>query len=665
MLPRRPTVLTFLLLGAGSASADSVDLAPLEVTSTRVTSEWLQTSAAVSSVSVADKPGEQMLTLDSLLMAVPGAVPQSRYNMAQGMRLSIRGFGARSSFGMRGIRVLVDGVPLTMPDGQTEMDGVDLSLVENIEVIRGSASTLYGNGAGGVLAITTREPSLEPRTLVDVGGGADGYRRVRAETSGTSGNLGGLLALNVTNMDGYRDHAASEARNLTGKLRWQADAGVLGVTFQALDNRSEDPGALTLAQVRDKRSQARPQSLLFDSDEQMNQQRLAVNWTSQLSDTDSYQLRTWLGRRDFGNRLPLRAGGQTTYERLFAGVGGQYTHLANWFGLGHQLTTGIDIEQQRDDRERHNNEVGGHTGNLTLRQREKAGGYGLYVQDSIDLTERLQLTLGGRYDATRQSVDDRFPSDGDASDAQRFEDFNYSAGLSYRLTEHTMAYARVATSFETPTLNELSNPTAGGFNTGLQPARALTRELGVKGEWDDLRLEAVVYSILLKDELVAQSTDRGNTYSNAGKSRRDGFELSGEYRPVDNWRLSMAYSYNDYHYTRFEGYDDNRLPGIPRQTLFTEVGYESDAFYARVNMNAYGPQYADNANEARVAGNALFNLRVGTVLKLHGQELEPYVGVDNLTDRRYYDNLRINDTGARYYEPGPGRTLYAGIRASF
>ena len=228
MLPRRPTVLTFLLLGAGSASADSVDLAPLEVTSTRVTSEWLQTPAAVSSVSVADKPGEQMLTLDSLLMAVPGAVPQSRYNMAQGMRLSIRGFGARSSFGMRGIRVLVDGVPLTMPDGQTEMDGVDLSLVENIEVIRGSASTLYGNGAGGVLAITTREPSLEPRTLVDVGGGADGYRRVRAETSGTSGNLGGLLALNVTNMDGYRDHAASEARNLTGKLRWQADAGVLG-----------------------------------------------------------------------------------------------------------------------------------------------------------------------------------------------------------------------------------------------------------------------------------------------------------------------------------------------------------------------------------------------------------------------------------------------------
>ncbi|MDD0972985.1 TonB-dependent receptor family protein [Pseudomonas fontis] len=668
MFSRRRSVVTVLLLSAGTASAaDSIDLAPLEVTSTRVTSTWLETPAAISSVSVADKPGEQLLTLDGLLSAVPGTVSQSRYNMAQGMRLSIRGFGARSSFGMRGIRVMVDGVPLTMPDGQTEMDGVDLGLVERVEVIRGSASTLYGNGAGGVLAIQTREPSLTPTSTIDVSGGEYGYQRLRAETSGTSGNVGGLLALNVTNMDGYREHSTSEARNLTGKVRWQGDNGQLGVTFQALDNRWEDPGALNLQQVRADRGQARPESLKFNSDETITQQRLAVNWTADLDAANSYQLRSWLGHREFGNRLPYSAGGQTSYGRLFAGAGAQFTHRAEWFGLGNVLTTGVDIEQQRDDRERHNNLVGGGTGALTLRQREKAGSVGLYLQDSIDLSERWQLTLGGRYDTIRQSVDDRFLGNGDDSDVQRFEDWNYSVGLSYRINEHYLAYARVATSFETPTLNELTSPTGGGFNSGLEPAKALNRELGLKGEWDNLRWEAVAYSILLQDELVPYTVGgSGPTYyRNAGRSQRDGVELSADYTPVEHWRLSMAYSFSDYRYTRFDPYDDKRLPGIPRQTLFSEVAYEADDFYARLNMNAYGPQYADNANTARVAGVALFNVRLGKRFKLQDQVLEPYVGLDNLTDRRYYDNLRINDGSSRYYEPGPGRTVYAGVKVTF
>lgn len=665
MFTRRHSVMTLLLLGAGSACADSVELAPLEVTSTRVNSAWLQTPASVSAVDIAEKPGEQLLTLDALLSAVPGTVSQSRYNMAQGMRLSIRGFGARSSFGMRGIRVLVDGVPLTMPDGQTEMDGVDLGLVERVEVIRGSASTLYGNGAGGVLAIQTREPSLTPQSSIDVSGGEYGYQRLRAETSGTTGNLGGLLALNVTNLDGYRQHSTSEARNLTGKLRWQGDAGQLGVTFQALDNRSEDPGALTLAEVHAKRDQARAQSLLYNADEDITQQRLALNWTADLSEDDSYQVRSWLGRREFGNRLPYANGGQTSYTRLFAGVGGQYTHKANWFGLDQQVTAGVDLEQQRDDRERHNNQIGGGTGALTLRQQEKAGSVGLYLQDSIELSERWQLTLGGRYDSMRLAVDDRFERDGDDSGSRTLDDWNYSAGLSYRLSEHYLVYARVATSFETPTVNELANPAGGGFNPGLQPAKALNRELGIKGEWSDLRAEAVLYSIALEDELVPY-VDGGQTfYRNAGKSRRDGVELSADYQVLEHWRLSMAYSFNNYRYTDFNGFDDNRLPGIPRQTLFSEVAYERDGFYARLNMNAYGPQYADNANSARVAGVALLNLRVGKQFDLGGQTLEPYLGVDNLSDRHYYDNLRINDGAGRYYEPGPGRTLYAGARLSF
>ena len=161
---------------------------------------------AVSAVDAQDHPGEQLLSLDTLLAPAPGVISQSRYNVAQGMRLSIRGFGSRSSFGVRGVRVLVDGVPLTMPDGQTEMDGLDTSLVERIEVIRGPSSTMYGNAAGGVLAIQTRQPGDSPRTQVEVTGGELGYRRMRAETSGSTGALGALLAVNATQLDGYRSH---------------------------------------------------------------------------------------------------------------------------------------------------------------------------------------------------------------------------------------------------------------------------------------------------------------------------------------------------------------------------------------------------------------------------------------------------------------------------
>ena len=202
-----------LLLATGpllAQTSEPLTLDPLLVSSPRAESDWFTLPMAVSAVSAQDHPGEQLLTLDSLLGPVPGALSQSRYNLAQGMRLSIRGFGSRSSFGVRGVRVLVDGVPLTMPDGQTEMDGLDTSLVERIEVIRGPSSTIYGNAAGGVLAIQTRQPGNTPFTQVEVTGGELGYRRMRAETSGSAGSLGALLAVNATQLDGYRTHGTAK-----------------------------------------------------------------------------------------------------------------------------------------------------------------------------------------------------------------------------------------------------------------------------------------------------------------------------------------------------------------------------------------------------------------------------------------------------------------------
>lgn len=240
-MPHRPLLASALALAAGPLAAQQADplaLDPLTVTSSRAPSEWLTLPLAIGTRDSAEQPGEQLLSLDSLLAPIPGTVSQSRYNLAQGMRLSIRGFGARSSFGVRGIRVLVDGVPLTMPDGQTEMDGLDPSLVERAEVIRGPSSTLHGNAAGGVLSLQTRQPGDLPRHQVEASAGELGYRRARAETSGSVGALGGLLAFSGTHLDGDRPQGAAETNNLTGKLRWQGDTGTLSATLHALDNRA-------------------------------------------------------------------------------------------------------------------------------------------------------------------------------------------------------------------------------------------------------------------------------------------------------------------------------------------------------------------------------------------------------------------------------------------
>ena len=496
---------TAVVQAAADTAAAADELAPLLITAPRTSTRWLSMPAAVSVVDVADAPGEQRLALDSLLARVPGVFSLNRYNLAQGLRPAIRGFGARGNFGVRGIRVLVDGVPLTMPDGQTELDGLDLGLVERMEVLRGPASVQYGNAAGGVLAIETREPPALPSMQLDVSTASLGYQRIRAEIGGSAGNLGALLAVNSTRLDGYREHSRAHTNSLTGKLRWYAPTGRLRLNFNAIDNRAEDPGALTAAQVETDRRQPAANNLRFDADEFIRQQRLGLVWDGYAAGSDQYQLRSYLGQREFGNRLGFATSGQTTFERYFSGVGGQYSHHRALAGLPHKITTGFDLEAQRDDRRRYDNLLG-ERGPLRQQQDESALSQGLFIEDQLDLSDSWQATLGVRYDHVRLAVDDGYLADRrDDSGSRSLEDWSYSAGLSYRLTPQQSLYARLASSFETPTVNELASPQGAGFNAVLQPAQALSRELGIKGEWPALRYALALYRIDLEDELLAFS----------------------------------------------------------------------------------------------------------------------------------------------------------------
>lgn len=666
LLVERPVLL------AAEVEADAVELSPLLITSPRSHVRWLSTPAAVTVVDASTTQGEQSLALDAWLARVPGVFSLNRYNLAQGLRPAIRGFGARGNFGVRGIRVLVDGVPLTMPDGQTELDGLDLGLVERMEVLRGPASVLYGNAAGGVLAIDTREPPSLPSMQLDLSAAGLGYQRLRGELGGSDGNLGGLLAFNSSQLDGYREHSRAQTNSLTGKLRWYAPNGQLRLNLNAIDNRAEDPGGLTAAEVKADRRQAAAGNLRFDADEYIRQQRLGLVWDGYAAGADEYQLRSYLGHREFGNRLSFERNGQTIFERYFTGVGGQYSHYRNVAGLAHKLSAGFDLEAQRDERQRYDN-LFGERGTLRQQQEESALSQGLFVEDQIDLSEQWQATFGLRYDRVRLAVDDAYLIDNrDDSGSRRLADWNYSSGLSYRFSAQQSLYARLASSFETPTINELGNPQGAGFNSALQPAQAFSRELGIKGEWPALRYALAVYRIDLEDELVAFSLPAQpgrNFYRNAGQSRRDGLELSLDWQLADAWRWSLAYAYNRYRFidyqTQAEDFSGKRVPGIPAQSLFSEVAYEHQDFYLRLGVTAQAQVYANDGNTQSAPGHALLSLRLGKRLQVAEQSLEPYLGIDNLLGREYFDNLRINDGNARYFEPGPGRTLYAGVRVMF
>lgn len=649
-----------------------VDVAPLLITTPRTTSRWLSAPVAVTVIEAGDTPGEQSLALDAWLARVPGVFSLNRYNLAQGLRPSIRGFGARGNFGVRGIRVLVDGVPLTMPDGQTELDGLDLSLIERMEVLRGPASVLYGNAAGGVLAIDTREPPAIASSQFELSTAGLGYQRIRSEVGGSDGDLGALLAFNSTALEGYRQHGAAQTNSLTGKLRWYAPNGRLRMSFNAIDNRAEDPGGLTAAEVAADRRQAAANNLRFDADEYISQQRLGVVWDGYASGADEYQLRSYVGRREFGNRLGFTTGGQTTFERYFSGIGAQYSHYRDIGGKVHKITSGVELDAQQDDRRRYDNLLG-ERGELRQQQDESALSQGFFIEDQITLTERWQATLGLRYDQVRLAVDDLYLADGrDDSGSRRLQDWNYSMGLSYRLTPQQSLYARLASSFETPTVNELANPQGGGFNTALQPAQAFSREVGIKGEWPTLRYSLSLYQIDLDDELVAFSLPAQpgrNFYRNAGQSSRDGLEVSLDWQLAEAWRWSAAYTYNRYWFDDYQtasgDFSGKRIPGIPRQSVFSELAYEHQGAYVRLGVTAQARIYVDDANTLSAPGTAAVNLRIGKRFNFGQQALDSYVGADNLFDREYFDNLRSNAAGGRYFEPGPERTLYAGIRFLF
>ena len=671
-----------LLAPAPALAADDaatplqLDTITITITSTRVEDEQARLPVAVGTVGEDEiQQGRQQLGLDESLTAIPGLFFQNRYNFAQDQRISIRGFGARADFGIRGIRIYADGIPQTLPDGQSSVDALDLGSTRRIEVIRGPFSAVYGAASGGVINIMTEDGPETPYVSGRINTGSYGFTQGQMKAGGQTGNLNYLVNGSETTLDGYRRQSSYRSKLFNSKFRYDLDdSSDLTVVLNAVDSpRAEDPGALTENEVKEDRKQAAPRNLLFDAGEELDQQTIGLAYNKDFGANHKLMLRNYYVMRDFRNRLPFDInsngqGGSVRLDRFFTGGGGNYTYSGDLLAKGNRLVLGFDIDAQRDDRKRFaNNE--GVLGDKTTDQDEDVTSYGVYFQDALEMTDDVTLTLGARYDNLRYDVDNHMAGTG--SGKTSFDEISPMAGVVWTINPAVNLYGNIARSFDPPTTTELANPGgAAGFNSDLKPQTATHYEIGVKGLLPGrTRYEIALFHIKVDDELVRfeLSGSGQGFFENAGSSTHNGLETALTMELLPGLTSTLTYTYSDFSFDTFRdrdgnNFDGNKIPGVPDNEFHIELSYQHPAgFYASWGLLHADRFFADNANMVKSGSYNVANLRAGTIHSWDQWEISPFIGINNLFAEEYFDNIRLNAGFGRYFEPAPKRNYYGGI----
>jgi len=666
-----------------AAGAQAVE--ELVVEATRLSRPLNRVPAAVSVVGQNEiQLGRQQLALDEALTRVPGLFMQNRYNFAQDLRISIRGFGARSPFGIRGIKILVDGIPETLPDGTGQVDNIDLGAVRQIEVIRGASSSLYGNASGGVISITSEDgpetPFIDTRLTV----GEFDFQKLQVKAGGQTERVNYLVSLSDTNIDGYRAHSQADNRQLSGRFNFDLgnDSTFLASVNITDQPTSNDPGGINAAQAAESRRSARDRNVAYDSGEVINQKRVGFVYSTPIGSRGKFTARSYIVSRDFFTKLPLFPVGQAIdVQRSFAGGGISYSHSGMLGNLPNRLIVGFDTDDQDDDRQRFVNDLG-VIGNRIFDQNESFTSRGLFIQNELTVNDNLQLSFGLRYDDVDYAVGDRFLSDGDDSGSRNMDEVSPMLGISFNLSPETSLYGTMSTAFETPSTTDFANPTGGGgFNQALGPQTATNHEVGLRTTLNDRHyLEVALFNVQVDEELVPFEIDGRDFFQNAGESNRSGIELAVVSNLTDRIRTSLTYSYGNFEFDDFRevsidaggastvtnNFSGNTIPGTVEHLLFGEVSYtHPSGWFGAVDVMYVGEQFANNSNSVKAESYTLANLRFGFERALGSTIVSPFFGVNNLLDERYNSNLRLNAFGSRYFEPAPEINAYAGVSVRF
>ena len=606
----------------------------------------------------------QHLQLDEGLARVPGAVFNNRYNFAQNLRIAVRGFGARSPFGVRGLQLLVDGFPETLPDGQAQVDMIDLLSAQRVEVLRGASSAVYGNAAGGVIAVDTADGRGPDQLSATVVAGSYGFRRAAAMLGGERGAWHGHASVWQMDYDGYRQQSATRKRLANVHAGWQVDDDrQMTLVATTLDQPfGQDPGALTRAQVEADRRQASAQAVSLDSGQSVTQSRVGLRWTDRASLPGQLRVQVFAAERDFQQQLPSsffpsliefdrsHRGWSLHYDDAFSG--GQWRWLV-----------GVESGHQRDQRRRFRVNPQAQPVAQTQDELQAARAEAVLAQVDSDWG-----WLGVRHDRTQLRIVDRFTA-GQGSGQRRFDETSVIAGVRFAPTADTQWHVSGGTAFETPTFTEIKDAAGGvGFSRDLDPQYARNLELGWRLAQSGRSLAVTAFDVRTRDEIVVvRSLDGLDEFANAGITRRQGLEVAAEWQFAADWTWTSAWTLADYAFVRFvEGdqrFDGLRMPGLPRHQWFNELRWHNGrGLTVALDGLLTGAVFADNANRDRVASATVVNLRGAQQWCHHSRCVEVFAAVNNLTDRDTFANVRINVANRAYFEPAPDRNLFIGLR---
>ncbi len=654
----------FFVFGNFQDSIQIIDLENVVVKSTKINTIQKQAPLSVTLKSFTeDKNFSSQSSFSDFIKNTPGVFTTSSNNFSQDMRISIRGFGARSAFGIRGIKLIVDGIPETTPDGQSQLDNLPLGLISDIEILRGPNANLYGNSSGGVISINTLTNPNDKYYRTSGIFGAYQYQSIQRTRVLDWKNSNLIIHYDKRRSNGYRDQSNYKSTTLNlkyineldqkNKIIWQINYTDSPYAY--------DPGGLKLSEVENDRRQARKNNIDYDTYEKVKHLKTGVSWNYKKSDNSFFDSYFFYQQRDFYSKLPFNFGGIISIDRNYYGLGTKFTRNKNLENRNNTFVMGIDHLSQSDDRKRFKNNFG-LKGDRTLGQMENFDTTGIYLVSQTNFNSGLLLRYGIRYDINSIGID--------SNNKVNLDKINPSLGLSYAINSSDNIFFSFGTSFETPTLNELSNnPDGSGFNRDLKSNNAVNYEIGWRKSLSSIAFEAVAYITNSDNEILPYEIELfpgKNFYRNVGSTSRQGIEISSSVSFQGGlFNLSYTLSKNRFKDFILDGEDlsENLIPGIPSQMLDLELLLKLSRKRTLILTNRLtGERYADNLNETIVSSYNIFNVKYSKEIF---KQSAFSIGVNNLLNEEFYDNIRINAFGKRYYEPAPKRNFYFGINFSF
>ena len=690
--PRHATI--HLLLGAGAHAVTSawaqqatVDAGEIVISANRTEQKRFDAAASIDAVVVDSfRTASPLVNLSELLSGVPGLQVRDRQNYAQDLQVSVRGFGTRSTFGVRGVRILIDGIPATNPDGQGQASSASLTSAKRIEVLRGPVAQLYGNAAGGVVQIFTNDPPFAPAppfAAISVGAGSYNQRSGDV-TLGIGGDtVGGLLDVSEYRTGGYREHSAARRAQANLKLVAHAspDTTVTGV-FNVLNQPlSEDPLGLTHAQFEDKPTQVSPFAYQFKTRKTIQQQQAGVVIEHRFSASDSISTRLYGGTRKVFQTLSLSgaaltsSGGVVDLDSTYGGFGSSWTHRTAINAQPVNWTLGVEADNLRQQRKGFVNN-NGTSGALRRDETDGAKNLDLFGQVDWRFAPRWIATAGVRSSRVNLSVRDHFITATNPNDSGDVVFHNTSpvAGLVWHTSDAVNLYANLGRGFETPTLAESAYRLGGtGPNFSLKASRSVQGEVGMKLRQGPHSLDLALFDARSRDEIVPVAVDNGRSiFQNVDGVERRGAEVSWKARWIQGDRLTTQLSYTLLDARFRESFVNstnariaagNRLPGAPMHSLYAQAEYRPIApLSMALEMRAEGRAYADDINSDAAPGYAVVNASTGYSFQAGAAKMYLFGRLDNLLDRNYAGSVIVNDGNRRFFEPAAGRRLFVGLR---